>query len=80
MLLGLCPPSFSLVVSFCCFALFDLCIQASYQAITFVLCLFFGVIWLGLSWGTNDQSLKEAFSSFGEVTEGQYLLNVLLCH
>jgi len=27
----------------------------------------------GLSWGTNDQSLKEAFSSFGEVTEARVI-------
>ncbi|RLN03433.1 glycine-rich RNA-binding protein 2, mitochondrial-like [Panicum miliaceum] len=27
----------------------------------------------GLSWGTNDQSLREAFSSFGEVTESRVI-------
>lgn len=25
----------------------------------------------GLSWGTDDSSLKQAFSNFGEVTEGK---------
>ncbi|TVU07674.1 hypothetical protein EJB05_41039 [Eragrostis curvula] len=27
----------------------------------------------GLSWGTDDQSLKEAFTSFGEVTEARVI-------
>ncbi|CAA7042482.1 unnamed protein product [Microthlaspi erraticum] len=27
----------------------------------------------GLSWGTDDQSLKEAFSNFGEVTEASVI-------
>ncbi|GMH18485.1 hypothetical protein Nepgr_020326 [Nepenthes gracilis] len=27
----------------------------------------------GLSWGTDDQSLKDAFSSFGEVTEARVI-------
>jgi len=27
----------------------------------------------GLSWGTNDQSLREAFCSFGEVTEARVI-------
>ncbi|XP_062207875.1 glycine-rich RNA-binding protein 2, mitochondrial-like [Phragmites australis] len=27
----------------------------------------------GLSWGTDDQSLREAFSSFGEVTEARVI-------
>uniref|UniRef100_A0A0A8YFE9 RRM domain-containing protein n=1 Tax=Arundo donax TaxID=35708 RepID=A0A0A8YFE9_ARUDO len=27
----------------------------------------------GLSWGTDDHSLKEAFSSFGEVTEARVI-------
>uniref|UniRef100_A0A0A9D2R5 RRM domain-containing protein n=1 Tax=Arundo donax TaxID=35708 RepID=A0A0A9D2R5_ARUDO len=27
----------------------------------------------GLSWGVDDQSLRDAFSSFGEVSEGQYI-------
>lgn len=25
---------------------------------------------VGLSWGTDDSSLKEAFSNFGDITEG----------
>lgn len=30
------------------------------------------ILWfLGLSYGTDDQSLKEAFSGFGEVTDGE---------
>ncbi|KAJ1286806.1 hypothetical protein BS78_03G380300 [Paspalum vaginatum] len=27
----------------------------------------------GLSWGTNDQTLREAFSTFGEVTEARVI-------
>lgn len=27
---------------------------------------------LGLSYNTNDDSLRDAFSSFGDVTEGKY--------
>lgn len=29
-------------------------------------------LWIcsGLAWGTDDATLKEAFSNFGEVTEG----------
>lgn len=26
---------------------------------------------IGLSWGTDDQSLKEAFTSFGDVVDGK---------
>lgn len=29
----------------------------------------------GLSWGTDDQSLREAFSEFGEVTEARVILD-----
>ncbi len=28
----------------------------------------------GLSWSTDDQSLREAFESFGEVVEGMFKL------
>uniref|UniRef100_A0A2P2LCB0 RRM domain-containing protein n=1 Tax=Rhizophora mucronata TaxID=61149 RepID=A0A2P2LCB0_RHIMU len=28
----------------------------------------------GLSWGTDDQSLREAFSGFGDVVEGELLI------
>ena len=30
------------------------------------------VFLLGLSYGTDDQSLKDAFSSFGDVVEGEF--------
>lgn len=36
----------------------------------------FGVFTSGLSYGTDDNSLKDAFSSFGEVVDGKcYDLN-----
>jgi RNA recognition motif-containing protein len=39
------------------------------------------VLWLGLDWGVDDVKLREAFSSFGEVTEGLYthLNATMLC-
>jgi len=37
------------------------------------------VLWLGLSWGVDDVKLREAFSGFGDVTEGLYIhLNVIM--
>lgn len=34
-------------------------------------CIFYPYLALsGLSWGTDDQTLKEAFTSFGNVIEG----------
>lgn len=29
----------------------------------------------GLSWGTDDQSLRDAFAHFGEVVDGKLLFN-----
>lgn len=29
----------------------------------------------GLSWGTDDQSLREAFANFGEVVDGKLKFN-----
>lgn len=35
---------------------------------------------IGLSYGTDDQSLREAFSSFGDVTDGeQEIEQIILC-
>jgi len=36
------------------------------------------VVLSGLSWSVDEKSLKDAFSSFGDVTEGNMLLNILL--
>lgn len=32
---------------------------------------------LGLSYGTDDQSLKDAFSNYGEVAEGEFWSNIV---
>jgi hypothetical protein len=42
--------------------------------------LMFDVLFLtGLSYGTDDHSLKEAFDNFGNVTEGTALLPYIFC-
>ncbi|KAG5607631.1 hypothetical protein H5410_029123 [Solanum commersonii] len=33
----------------------------------------------GLSWGTDDQSLKEAFTSFGDVVDGKFATKAVKC-
>jgi hypothetical protein len=43
-----------------------------------MLCCCLYRLFLGLAWSTDDQSLKDAFSGFGEVTEGMFL-HVYFC-
>lgn len=65
MLSAACPPSFSLEVFFLEFTILALFVaNLSYDLI------YMSFPSIGLSYGTDDQSLKDAFSSFGEVDSG----------
>jgi hypothetical protein len=49
----------------------SVCACTNVYAASFGLCFLCSILLLGLAWATDDQSLKDAFSGFGEVTEGQ---------
>ena len=73
MLFGACRQSFLLVV--CSSTLLSICLCIWLMVHGFRLFIWFWIhsitIVSGLSYQTDDHNLKEAFSSFGEVTEGE---------
>ena len=69
----LCPLSFSLAVS----SLAKLLMRV-YASMSKIIWIYYLFLFTGLSWGTDDHSLREAFTNFGEVTEGQCVLEFLI--
>lgn len=51
-----------------------------YKMLIYSICAFklgyFGNVGVGLSYGIDDQSLRDAFSGYGDVIEGEFNLNL----
>lgn len=61
---------------------FQLFLQINFDSIFIrleIACFIVLPLLLGLSYGTDDHSLREAFTSYGEVTEGTHILYPSIC-